>query len=260
MLGIVSDKEFEKEIEKSRKASLVSSDNNGNKLMLAEGEESLINSISSNSNNQSTQIETNQTRVEDADGNIESNEINSAQHGPKSNEFKEPQSSNELSEELCGKIVDINKPGRRLGDNNVPESLRKIIGAESIESGRKAGLNLASHFGISPSSVSAYSHGSTSDATYNKPNESLLNHVNNAREKVSRKARNKLLLALNSLNSENISQSKARDIASIAKDMSAVVKNMEDRTIQSVHEGPKFIFYSPTIRDERNFDIINVKE
>src|SRR5207249_5242872 len=145
MLGIVSDKEFNKEIEKSKKASRVNSIHvNQNE---SEGEESLINSISSNS------IE--QTRVEDADGNNSSNNSTTQREALDSNiqsdSFKEPRgniSSNESSEELCGKIVEINKPGRRQGDNNVPESLRKIIGAESIESGRKAGLKLASHVGM----------------------------------------------------------------------------------------------------------------
>jgi len=233
MLGIVSDKEFEKELIKSNKASRVNS-------IHVEQNESIRVSSDENS-------PLNETQREALDGNIHSIETNQA------DELKDDES-------LCGKIVEINKPGRRLGDNNVPDSLRKIIGAESIESGRKAGLNLASHFGISPSSVSAYSHGSTGTTSYDKPNEGLLNHMNNARERIIKRARGKLLLSLNSLNQEKIESSKARDIASIAKDMSAVIKNMEDRTIQSVHEGPKFIFYSPTIRDEKNFDIINVKE
>jgi len=233
MLGIVSDKEFEKELNKSSKSTRINS-------IHVEQNKSIRVSSDENS-------PLNETQREALDGNIHSIETNQA------DELKDDES-------LCGKIVEINKPGRRLGDNNVPESLRKIIGSTAIENGRGDALDLANQFGISNSSVSAYSHGSTGTTSYNKPNEGLLNHVNNAREKVSRKARSKLLLALNSLNSENISQSKARDIASIAKDMSAVVKNMEDRTIQSVHEGPKFIFYSPTIRDERNFDIINVKE
>src|SRR5207249_11223360 len=156
---------------------------------------SLINSISSNS------IE--QTRVEDADGNNSSNNSTTQREALDSNiqsdSFKEPRGnicSDKIDDEsLCGKIVEINKPGRRLGDNNVPDSLRKIIGAESIESGRKAGLNLASHFGISPSSVSAYSHGSTGTTSYDKPNEGLLNHMNNARERIIKRARGKLLLS-----------------------------------------------------------------
>ena len=220
MLGIVSDKEFIKEIERtsSNKASRVNSIQSitSNESTLAEGEESSIHSIENNKQDDEN--------------------------------------------ELCGKIVEINKPGRKNGDNNVPDSLRKLIGSESIESGRKDALNLASHFGISPQSASAYSHGSTSTTSYNEPSPTLSNHVNNARERVIKKSRSKLLLALNNLSQEKIESSKARDIASIAKDMSAVIKNMEDKTIQSVHEGPKFIFYSPSFRDERNFDIINVKE
>ncbi len=232
MLGIVSDKEFEKEIEKSNR---------------------MIQSIPSN------HVE--QSRAESADGNNSSN--NSTTQREASDSFIEPRgniSSNESSEELCGKIVEINKPGRRLGDNNVPDSLRKIIGSTAVEESRKASLDLANQFGISKQSVAAYTHGTTSEATYNDPNPSLSSHIQNSRERVSKKARSKLLLALSNLSQEKIEGAKARDIASIAKDMSAVIKNMEDRAVQSVHEGPKFIFYSPTIRDERNFDIINVKE
>jgi len=213
MLGIVSDKDFELELNRSNKTSRVNS----------------IPSISSNT-----------TCPEGADENSHLTEDN--------------------EESLCGKIVEINKPGRRPGDNNVPDSLRKVIGATAIESGREAALNIANQFGISKQSVSAYSHGSTSTTSYNEPSPTLSNHVNNARERVIKKARGKLILSLNSLSQDKIEGAKARDIASIAKDMSAVIKNMEDKSIMSVHEGPKFIFYSPQFKDERSFDIINVKE
>src|SRR5438876_8934038 len=213
MLGIVSDKDFELELNRSNKTSRVNS----------------IPSISSNT-----------TCPEGADENSHLTEDN--------------------EESLCGKIVEINKPGRRPGDNNVPDSLRKVIGATAIESGREAALNIANQFGISKQSVSAYSHGSTSTTSYNEPSPTLSNHVNNARERVIKKARGKLILSLNSLSQDKIEGAKARDIASIAKDMSAVIKNMEDKSIRSVHEGPKFIFYSPQFKDERSFDIINVKE
>src|SRR5438552_6906768 len=146
MLGIVSDKDFELELNRSNKTSRVNS----------------IPSISSNT-----------TCPEGADENSHLTEDN--------------------EESLCGKIVEINKPGRRPGDNNVPDSLRKIIGSESIENGRKSSLDLASHFGISPQSASAYSHGSTSTTSYNKPSEGLSNHIQSARERVIKKSRSKLL-------------------------------------------------------------------
>jgi len=240
MLGIVSDSEFEKEINKTHSIK-----------------PSRVDSFNSNSSDES-----NESQREVLDSNSQSNEINESRLAEPRWNIQSDSAQHELesNESLCGKIIDIKQSGRKNGDNNVPESLRKLIGAESIENGRGAGLGLANSFGISPSSVSAYSHGSTSDATYNQPNPSLHNHIQNTREKVTRKARNKLLLALNSLNSDNISQSKARDIASIAKDMSAVVKNMEEKTIGLNESGPKFIFYSPTFRSEQSFEVINVKE
>src|SRR5438876_2937938 len=153
MLGIVSDKDFELELNRSNKTSRVNS----------------IPSISSNT-----------TCPEGAGENIH---------------LTEDIKRDESEESLCGKIVEINKPGRRPGDNNVPDSLRKIIGATAIESGREAALNIANQFGISKQSVSAYSHGSTSTTSYNEPSPTLSNHVNNARERVIKKARGKLILS-----------------------------------------------------------------
>src|SRR5215510_5460530 len=77
-------------------------------------------------------------------------------------------------------VVDMPRPGRSNGDVNVPDSLRKIIGETSELEGRDAALELASKFGISPSSVSAYANGSTSTASMDKqPN---LEHINSAKD------------------------------------------------------------------------------
>lgn len=149
--------------------------------------------------------------------------------------------------------------GRDKGDNNVPDSLRKIIGETSKIDGRGSALDLASRFNISPSSVSAYSNGSTSTATYDeRPNA---NHINNAKERISKRARIKLMSALNHITNDKLENSKAHELSGVAKDMSAIVKNMEpDNPMVNNPGGPTFVFYSPQFRDERNFDIIHVKE
>lgn len=155
-------------------------------------------------------------------------------------------------------IVPINK-GR--GNNpEVPESLRKIIGEESAIQGRASGIELAENFGISPSSVSAYANGSTSTASYDsQPN---LGELNSAKLRVAKKARNRLVMALNSLTKEKIEGAKAKDIAGVAKDMAVVIKNMEPETPKGLNgnNGPTFIFYSPQMRSEKVFDIVQVKE
>lgn len=155
------------------------------------------------------------------------------------------------------KIIDVNK-GR--GHNpEVPNSLRQIIGEESAINGRSSGLDLASHFGISPSSVSAYDVGATSTASYgDRPN---LPQINEAKERISKRARSKLMRALHHLTDDKLENAKARDLAGIAKDMSAVVKNMEPEVPKiAPTDGPTFVFYAPQYRKEEHFDVIQVKE
>jgi hypothetical protein len=157
-------------------------------------------------------------------------------------------------------IKDINK-GRGNGNVEVPNALRKVIGETSEIDGRQAAIDLASSFGISPSSVSAYSNGATSTASYaDQPNKS---HLEEAKERISKKARNKLLLAMNHITKEKLVDAPARILAGIAKDMSAVVKNMEPDTPKSTVEnnnGPQFVIYAPQYRKEEHFEVVQAKE
>lgn len=158
-----------------------------------------------------------------------------------------------------GTIVDMTK-GRGQGSVEVPDGLRKLIGQESVTNGRSSALAIANQFGISPSSVSAYTEGARSTATIDtKPNISV---INDAKLRVQSKARNRLMTALNSLTKEKIESARARDISSIAKDMSAVIRNMEPEKAQNPlgAGGPTFVFYSPQVRHEEVFEVIHVKE
>jgi predicted transcriptional regulator len=159
-------------------------------------------------------------------------------------------------------IVDITRPGRKEGDVNVPDSLRQIIGDTNVTDGRQEAVALGKSFGISPSAVSAYAHGATSTASYDKqPNKST---ITGAKERIAKKARAKLMLALTKLTPEKLDSAKARDIAGIARDMSQVMKNVEpDSSINSgvnTGGGPAFVFYAPQTREEKSYDIIQAKE
>ena len=157
-------------------------------------------------------------------------------------------------------IQNIEK-GRGNGNNEVPEGLRKIIGEESAINGRASALELANNFDVSPSSVSAYNKGSHSTASYeDRPN---IGFINSRKQYIAKKARNRLVLALNSLTQDKINDAKAKDIAGVAKDMSAVIRNMEPEVPKNNNGnngGPTFIFYSPQIRSEKVFDVVHVKE
>lgn len=158
-------------------------------------------------------------------------------------------------------IQDSPKKGRGEGSIEVPNGLRKLIGEESIINGRQSAIDLAANLGISPSSVSAYSQGAISTATYNdRPN---LTQINQSKERVSKRARRKLLLALSHITDDKLKETKPIELASIARNMSAIVKDMEperETVITDGKGGPTFIFYSPQFRKEESFDVINVKE
>jgi hypothetical protein len=157
-------------------------------------------------------------------------------------------------------VVPLPHPGRINGDNNVPNSLRKIIGETSNIEGRSEALELADKFGVSPSSVSAYANGATSTKTYDEtPNRK---HINEAKEKISRKARNRLFLALNALTPDKLEDAKAVDLASVAKSMSGIVKEMEPEPEKESggNKTVNFLIYSPQVREEKYYDSLTLRE
>lgn len=161
---------------------------------------------------------------------------------------------------ITGEVIDVSR-GRGEGSTSVPDGLRKLIGEESVTNGRQSAVELAQSFGISPSSVSAYANGSTSTASYDKtPNKA---HINGVKEKISKRARGKLLLALSKITGDKLEGTNAKDLAGVAKDMSAIVRNMEPEK-EAYDRGdpskPAFVVYSPVFRDERHFEVVVVKE
>lgn len=153
-----------------------------------------------------------------------------------------------------------NKPGRKEGDNNVPDSLRKIIGETSVLEGRQEALALAKMFGVSESSVSAYAKGATSTTSYNEPKKSIADYIRNRKDRLTKKA---LRVMHNSLDSipEDLSNQDPRNLAAIAKDMSAIVKHLEpEQEGAKLGDGNQFIFYSPNFTKEEHYETIHVNE
>jgi len=160
-------------------------------------------------------------------------------------------------------VIDMPSKGRGLGNVEVPETLRKIIGDTSVVSGRQDALQLAAALDISPSSVSAYANGATSTASYDKPNVSLMNHIQGRKEKISKRAMNKLNLALGSITEDSLNGITPREAAGIAKDMSVIIKHMEPpASVIPVNQqnNTQFIFYKPQTRLEESYEVIYAQE
>lgn len=157
-------------------------------------------------------------------------------------------------------VVDMERPGRKDGDNNVPNGLRQLIGVTAVEDGRQAALELAEKFGISPSSVSAYTEGATSTATIaDTPNKPA---INDAKQRIAKKASKVLNRALLKITDEKLEATKAVELAQIARSMSGIVKDMEPEDDGNKGDKPEPVFqvFAPQLHQENYYETIVVRE
>ncbi len=160
-------------------------------------------------------------------------------------------------------IVEMERPGRKEGDVNIPDSLRKVIGETAIVDGRQEALAIARMFGVSDSSVSAYSQGATSTSTINTPNKDLFAHLNKSRTRAIKKAQKKLDSALDALTPEKLDYADAKDLSTIAKDMSVIIKNLEPEKVAPENDGKpsvQFTIFAPQFRQENAYEVVKVLE
>ncbi len=150
------------------------------------------------------------------------------------------------------------KHGRGLGTENLTPEMRAIIAQEAIVSGRTA-EDVAREYGVSTQAVEAYKNGATSLATYNQPDAALKTVVNEAKDVIKIEAQNKLLLAIQALTGEKITSAKARDIASIAKDMSSIVRDSREANQININGG-QTIVYAPRVKEEDDYKVVEVRE
>lgn len=154
-------------------------------------------------------------------------------------------------------------PGREEGDKNVPHSLRKIIGETSVIEGRKEALELAAQFGISGSSVSAYSHPDSSANNLSDSNKSDLDEfVTGRKNKLTKRALAKLSMAIAHINPEKLRELKATDLSNVAKNMAQVVKHMEpEKDKDKAEVAPvQFLMYAPQVRNETHYETVVAKD
>ncbi len=161
-------------------------------------------------------------------------------------------------EVIIPEIITPNTPGRRPGDNNVPDTVRQFIAEAGLLGASNA--ELSQLMNVSQSSVSAYKHGATSTATYHDKKPSIVNHLNKAKERISRKARRVLNDSLDELTPEKLRSVKAKDNAIIARAMASIVKEMEPEVkIENNDNRVQFVMFAPAIRAEKHYDAIDVQ-
>lgn len=158
--------------------------------------------------------------------------------------------------------VKLPKPlGRPDGTPNTPDSIRKLIGENALAEGRQDSLALAEAFGISQQSVSAYTNGATSLATYNKP-DPLKNFLSGRRQKIAKRASLAVIRAIEGITEDKLEASKAVELAGIAKALSGVVKDMLPTEPANNNPGGttavKLVVHVPQQTKEAAFDTITI--
>lgn len=156
--------------------------------------------------------------------------------------------------------VEIKEKERGRGNGNVaiPEALQRTIGQTAIEEGREEAIALADKLGISKSSVSAYTNGAASTSSYNEPHPAIGPHISTVKNKIATRARSKLLKSLKAINKTKLEESSARELAGVAKDLSAIADKMES----DKSDGPNvsFVLVTPRQKKMEQFEVIDVEE
>lgn len=164
------------------------------------------------------------------------------------NQFKQTDNQTRIAELNIGRG---NKP-------ETPEVIREIIAEEVINGADRQMVSSA--YKISQSSISAYKNGATSTASYNEPDTRLAPVVNDVKDRIATKARSRLMQALKEITPDKLRDVRVRDLAGIARDMSAVIKNIELPTPPQLNNNVQFVFYSPKQKQESDYPVIQVNE
>lgn len=165
--------------------------------------------------------------------------------------------------EQAPEVIQVSAKARGRGESNtqVPSGIRKIIGETSVINGRSDAIELANMFGISKSSVSAYKEGAHSTSTINEPNKDTKAHIDASKLKVSIRARKKLNLALTHITEDKLLEAKVGEIASVAKSMAGIIKDMEPSNEGSNNKSQMpFIVYAPIVLKESNYEVVHAKD
>lgn len=152
--------------------------------------------------------------------------------------------------------------GRGKGNIETPDSIRKIIGDNALTDGRKDSLALADAFGLSHQTVAAYSNGTTSLKTYNDQTNPLKGFLEGRRKKIANRASSAIIRAIENITDEKLADSKAAELASVAKALSGVVKDMlpdeSNSNNTNINTAVKLVVHVPQQTKESSFDTIAI--
>lgn len=164
---------------------------------------------------------------------------------------------------ITGEIVNSPVVGRINNVPDIPISLKKIISETHAIEGFARAKELADSFGgLSQPTLSTLGSGLTSRGDHkSRSGNSLVEHLNNRKTRISNRALNKINLALAYMSEDKFETLEVCELSAIAKDMAVVAKQMEPTKID---EGPKdpvqFIMFAPQVKTENHYETVIAKD
>jgi len=148
----------------------------------------------------------------------------------------------------------FNNAGRKPGVENISDEVKELI-AISVNTGEVSQKDAAEAFGISKVSTNQISNGNEYKG---KPSPVLKDKIEKARSVVESKATSKVLMALGLIDAEKLSELSQDKISRVANDLASVSEKMrEKKDVGFV--GAQVIIYAPTVRNEMEFEKIEIK-
>lgn len=142
--------------------------------------------------------------------------------------------------------------GRRDGDTEIPDFLRKLIGITTKVSGP---TKAAKVFGVSQPTASTAARGEISPGV---PNPELKAHINEKIADARERAVQGVLSALNLVPEKIDGNVKLKDLTQVAKDLSFVADKLAPAD-EKMPRGAQVIFYTPPAAQLESYDIIDIK-
>ena len=172
-------------------------------------------------------------------------------------------SSSLLSSEEYGAVVEVEAEEpvedltQRKGMNGkshgpqLDKDQKRFLGMLAYVDKRK---EVAKNTGVSAVSIDHFSKGRLG---YARPDEESKNLINQRKDRVQDQAIEKLMTVINLVTDDKLEKiTKAKDLTSIAKDLSIIVGKVGDQGAGAVQNN--LIFYSPNQRDEEDYKVVDV--
>lgn len=155
-------------------------------------------------------------------------------------------------------VIELEKKrGKEEGTRDLNQLEKELIAHDATVSGISQTAVARLH-GVSQPQVSSLSRGySTTGIDGRKVNEGVLEVVESAREKIANTATQKLLESLEFFVPATLDQ---KELPGAALKLASVVEKVQSGFTQADKNGPRFIVFSPRMKAEEQFEIIEVHE